>query len=86
MTSKEFNYPAVIYNCEFCGMEFQVSCSSELQDKLKQHKCHKVNKRVERTAEVKQAQVDQFVEDVTADRIHQHKFDKLVQQGMIVNA
>lgn len=74
------------YNCDVCGMEFEAACLNELQEKLKKHKCHRVNKRVERTAEVKQARVDQFVEDVATDRIHQHNFDQLVQQGMIVNA
>lgn len=67
-------------------MKFEVSCESELQDKLRKHKCVRVNKRVERTAQLQQAQVDQFVEDVATDRIHQHKFNKLVEQGMIVSA
>jgi len=65
-------------------MKFEVSCFSELQAKLKNHKCIKVNKRVERTAQFQQAKVDQFVEDVAIDRIHQHRFDQLVKQGTFV--
>ena len=73
------------HNCDECGEQFQVACFSELQEKLKKHKCHKVNKKVERTAELQQAQSDRFVHDVATDRIHQHNFDQLVQQGMIVD-
>lgn len=66
-------------------MEFDVSCFSELQDKLKKHKCVKVSKRVERTRQLQQDQIDRFVADVAVDRIHQHKFDQLVQQGTFVH-
>ena len=67
-----------------CGMEFEVSCSSELQEKLKKHKCATVNKRVERTAKVQQTRIDQFIEDTAVDRIHQYNFDQLVRQGIFV--
>jgi len=71
-------------NCNVCGMKFEVTCFSELQEKLKKHKCVKVNKRAKRTAEVQQAQTNQFVQDVATDRIHQHRFDKLVKRGVLV--
>jgi len=72
------------HNCDICGEQIQVACFSELQEKLKKHKCVKVNKRVERTKQLRQAKVDQFVKDVTVDRIHQHRFEQLVSTGMIV--
>jgi len=72
------------YSCESCGEKFEAACLNELQEKKAKHKCVKANKRVERTAKVQQAHADQFVEDVVVDRIHQHKFDQLVEQGVIV--
>lgn len=86
MTNREFSYPTITHSCEICRMEFQVSCFSELQDKLRKHKCIKVNKRVERTAQLQQNQIDQFVEDTVVDRIHQYKFDQLVRRGIFVHA
>lgn len=74
------------YNCEECGMEFQAACPKELQRKLKAHSCQKINKKVERTMQLQQAQVDEFVDDLVTDRIHEHNFERLIQQGMIVNA
>lgn len=74
------------HSCDVCGEQFRVACFSELQEKFKAHKCSKVNKRVERTEELKQAKVDQFVHDVTIDRIQQHNFDKLVHKGIVVSA
>jgi len=74
------------HSCDICGERFQAACLKELQEKLRKHKCVKTNKRAERTAQLKQARVDQFVRDVAIDRIHQHKFDELIQQGMVVNA
>ena len=74
------------HSCDTCGKRFQVACLSELQEKLKKHKCVKTNKIVERTAQLQQAHVDRFIEDVTVDRINQHRFDQLVNSGMIVNA
>lgn len=73
-----------IYNCDKCGMKFQAACFSELQEKLRKHKCSSVNKRVERTKQLQQAKVDQFVNDTTVNRIEEHNFDQLVKQGMIV--
>jgi len=72
------------HSCDVCGKQFQVACLSELLEKLKKHKCVKVNKRVKRTAQLQQAHVDHFIEDVTVDRINQHRFDQLVNSGMIV--
>lgn len=71
------------YNCGICGMEFEAACFSELQEKLKAHRCPNANKRVERTKQLQQAKTMQFVNDVAVDRIHQHKFDQLVNTGMI---
>lgn len=85
MTSKEFDYPALLYNCKYCGEEFRVACLSELKEKRKKHVCAKVNKRVERTMQLQQAQTGQFVRDVVADRIHQYNFDQLVSTGVIVS-
>lgn len=72
------------YNCEECGMEFEAACLKELQEKKAKHKCRKINKRVKRTLQLQQDQVDQFVNDVAVDRIHQHNFDQLIKQGIIV--
>jgi len=73
-----------MHSCENCGMEFQVSCLLELQEKLKNHKCQRPNKNVERTLQLQKTQVDQFVQDVAADRIHQYKFNQLVKQGVFI--
>ena len=72
------------YNCE-CGMKFQAACHLELQEKLRSHKCPKpINKRIERTKQLQQTKVDQFVNDTTVNRIEEHNFDQLVREGMIV--
>jgi len=73
-----------VYDCPECGMEFRVACESELQDKLKKHKCQLITGKVYRTRQLQQHEVDNFIEDVAVDRIHQHNFDKLIVQGMIV--
>jgi len=73
-----------VHSCDVYGERFQVVCFSELQEKLRKHKCPNVNKRVERTKQLQQAKVDQFVNSVAVDRIHQHKFDQLVNTGVIV--
>lgn len=75
----------VRYNCDMCGEEFEAACLSELQEKKVRHKCHLVNKRVERTAELKQSRIDLFVHDTTVNRLEEHNFDKLVDMGMIVH-
>jgi len=72
------------HSCIQCGMEFEVACQSELDDKLKQHKCSLITGKVFRTQQLAQQEIDNFIEDVAIDRIHQHKFDKLVAQGIIV--
>ena len=72
------------YNCRYCGEEFKVACLSELQEKKAKHKCPNVNKRVERTKQLQQAKVDQFVNDTTVNRIEERNFDQLVNTGMIV--
>lgn len=72
------------YNCDVCGMKFEAACLNELQRKKANHKCVKPNKRVERTKQLQQTQTRQFVNDVVLDRIHEHKFDELVNTGMIV--
>lgn len=72
------------HRCDQCGAKLQAACLSELQEKLKKHSCQKINKKVERTLQLQQAQIDQLVNDVAVDRIYQHKFDQLVKQGMFV--
>ena len=73
-------------SCDNCGTEIQAACLAELQEKKAKHKCVKVNKRVQRTVEVQQAHVDQFVKDVTVDRIHEYVFAQLVKKGIFVRA
>jgi len=65
-------------------MKFQAACSLELEEKIRNHKCHKTNKRVGRTAELRQSIVKSVVQDKTVNRIEQHNFDRLVERGMIV--
>lgn len=71
------------YTCE-CGMEFEAACLSELEGKLNNHKCAKINKRVARTQALKQRQEALFIDDLVTNRIEEHNFDKLIQQGVIV--
>jgi len=35
------------HRCDVCGEQFNVACLSQLQEKLKTHRCIKKNKRVE---------------------------------------
>lgn len=72
------------HSCQVCGEEFKVACASELENKMKKHKCVRLNKRRERTALLQQRLVNNFVSDVAVDRIHEHNFNQLVKQGMIV--
>ena len=73
------------YSCNRCGEEFVAACLSELQRKRAKHVCVKLpNKRVERTAELKQNRIDLFVHDTTVNRIEEHNFDQLVEQGVLV--
>lgn len=74
------------HKCDVCGEQFQVACFSELQEKFRNHRCRKVNKRVERTNQLQQKRIAFNIRGITTDRIQQHNFDKLVQQGMLVNA
>jgi len=71
------------YTCE-CGMEIEAACISELEGKIKKHKCRKVNKRVVRTEELQQRYINQVVHDVVVNDIEKHNFDRLVRQGIIV--
>lgn len=66
-------------------MEFEAACLKELQRKKASHRCVKVNRQVERTEQLRQDQIDQFVNDVAIDRIHQHRFNQLVRQGILVS-
>ncbi len=74
------------YNCNTCGEEFEAACLSELQEKKAKHKCAKINKRVERTKQLQEALVEQFVDDTAVNRLEQHNFEKLIRTGMIVSA
>ena len=79
----------ITHSCPACGEQFVVACESQLQEKLKRHKCPKLireNKKRERSEQLQQQRIDLFVQDITVDRIHQHNFDSLIKQGMIVNA
>lgn len=73
-----------VHSCDICGERFRVTCFSELEEKLRKHKCPNVNKRVERTKQLQQAKIDQFVSDTTVNRIEEHNFDQLIEQGIIV--
>ena len=73
-----------IHKCVECGAEFEVVCEAELLKKLREHKCTRVAGKVARTQQLEQSQLDRFVHDVVADRIHQHNFNRLIKQGMIV--
>ena len=70
--------------CSECGEEFEAACFVEFEEKKKKHKCKPANKRAMRTIELQQANDDQYLVDLTADRIAQHNFNKLVGQGVIV--
>ena len=79
------------HNCDACGEQFVVACKSQLQEKLKTHKsCCKgrtvVNKKRERTKQLQQKGIALYVHDTAVNRIEQHNLDKLVSQGMLVNA
>lgn len=75
------------YNCDSCGAEFEAACLSELQRKKAEHVCAKLpNRRVQRAAQIQQARVDEFVFDTAVNRIEDSNRQKLVQQGMLVNA
>jgi len=72
------------HSCPDCDIEFEVACESELQEKLRKHKCQLITGKVFRTQQLQQQEIGNFIEDVAIDRIHQHKLDKLVAQGIIV--
>ena len=74
------------YVCDDCGLEIEAACLLELQRKKRTHKCQPTSKRVLRTKAFQQQQGEQFIQDLTADRLAQHNFDRLVQQGMVVAA
>ena len=72
------------YVCDDCGTELEVACFSELEEKKKKHKCRRVNKRVSRANEAQRNLNIERLNDAINSRIEQCRFDKLVQQGMIV--
>jgi len=78
------------HSCHACGEQFIVTCELQLQEKLEKHKSScivkRINKKRERTKQHRKDRIALFVHDVTVDRLNQHNFDKLVSQGMIVNA
>ena len=78
------------HSCDACGEQFIVVCEKQLQEKLKKHKssCHgkRSNKKRERSQQLRKDRIALFVHDIAVDRLNQHNFDKLVSQGMIVNA
>jgi len=73
------------HSCARCGTRFQASCLSELEEKIRRHNCPKTNKRVARTEELKQNIMKRAVHDTVDNRIKQHNFERLVEQGMIVS-
>jgi len=74
------------HKCGVCGEQFNVACLSQLQEKLKTHKCIKKNKRVERTRQLRRDGIALYVRDTVTNNIEEHNFNKLVNQGMLVNA
>jgi len=60
-----------------------VACQSELDEKVRKHKCLKSNRRAARTEELRQSNIKRNVHDKVVNRIEQHNFDRLVKQGMI---
>jgi len=74
------------YNCNRCGEEFVAACLSELQRKKAGHRCAKTNKRIQRAAQLQQARVTEFISDTAVNRIEDSNRQKLIQQGILVNA
>jgi len=74
------------HKCNVCGEQFSVVCFAELQEKFRKHRCHVPNKRVVRTEQLVQSQMEQVAQDMTTNNIEQHNFNRLVQQGIVVNA
>lgn len=77
-----------IHKCPVCGEQFEVACESQLREKLKTHTCPKnkfrTNKKRERTRQLKRAQVALYVQDTVVNEIEETRFQKLIQQGVIV--
>ena len=75
------------HSCRACGEQFVVACLTELQQKLKTHCCKSsINKKRERSEQFRQDRIALFVHDTVVNRIEQYRFDKLIKQGMLVNA
>ena len=61
-----------------------MACQSELDEKVRKHKCRKSNRRAARTEELRQSNIKRNVHDTVVNRIEQHNFDRLVRQGIFV--
>ena len=73
--------------CTKCEEPIQAACFLELQAKLAKHVCAKMpNRRIQRTAQLEQARLDEFVNDTAVNRIEASNRQKLIQQGILVNA
>ena len=70
--------------CSECSKEFTAACLAEFEEKKKKHKCRGINKKAYRTKEFQRKQIKQAVDDLVVNRIKEHRFDKLIQQGIIV--
>ena len=80
-----------IHECPVCKERFEVACQMQLEDKLKNHKCsperiktQKVNKKRERARQLRRSQAALYVQDYVVNSIEEARFNKLVQQGVIV--
>lgn len=76
-------------SCDACGEQFIVACLSELQEKLKTHKrsciAKRNNKKRERTQQLQEQGIALFVHDTVVNRIEEHRFNQLVNKGVLVN-
>ena len=79
------------HSCDACGEQFIVACETQLQEKLKAHLEHCIdkiqipNKKRERSQQLQEQGIALFVHDTTINRIEAHNFDKLIKQGVLIN-
>ena len=75
------------HHCISCEEPIQAACFLELQARLAKHVCAKMpNRRIQRTAQLQQDLVDEFVNDTAVNRIEASNRQRLIQQGILVNA
>jgi len=79
-----------VYECRVCKEQFVIACLSQLQAKLKNHKCPNqvgnINKKRERSKQLEQDRIALYIHDIVVNGIEKHNFDRIIKQGIIVNA